>query len=186
MSETGTTPWQALFDEYLRIVRGAGEILRDADRLMAQGGYVSAHTQSTVGTEQSLHTDAPEKWTTGWFVRFYKLETNPKVFPYVAVFLHDRAGTEDFVQNRGRLREPLVVAGVIRVLAGQYAVTYWHAKHWFWNADEADGPPVANIFLAGSKENEVKNESFAVRLERIKGLAELEQLVVDPLVKLVG
>lgn len=186
MSDAGAASWQALFDEYHRIVRGAGEMLRDADRLMAHRGYVSAHPQNTAGSDGSLHMDSPEKWAMGWFVRFYKSDAAPGVFPYVAVFLHDRGGTEDFPKKGTRLREPLVVAGLVRS-AGPETCTwyYWHAKYWFWTGGEPNGPVVVKNFDLGNKDRQASNESFAVRLEGIKGLADLERVVVDPLVSRV-
>jgi hypothetical protein len=187
MSEPGITQWQALFDEYHRVVRGTGEVLRDADRLMAQRGYASANPQNTAGSEGSLHMDAPEKWAVGWFVRFYRCDATPGVFPYVAVFLHDRGGSEDFPLKGTRLREPLVVAGVIRsATATPCTWHYWHAKRWFWADGEADGPVVIKRFDAGNKDGQAGYDSFGVRLEGINGLAELEQRVVEPLLKLIG
>jgi hypothetical protein len=186
MSEGNITAWQALFDEYNRIVRGVGEILRDADRLLAQRGFESAHAQNTFGTEGSAHMDLPEKWTPGWFARFYKDGTRPTVVPYVAVFLHDRGGTEDFPKKGTRLREPVVVAGVIRsATEAPCRWVYWHAKRWFWSAGTTNGPAVASSFADGNKDGQAQDQSFGVSLERISGLAELEQVVVEPLMKLV-
>lgn len=186
MSEATVTVWQALFDEYHRVVKGAGEILRDADRLMAQRGYKSANPQNTAGAEGSLHMDSPEKWVGGWFVRFYKSDAQPACFPYVAVFLHDRGGNDDFV-GKGRLSEPLVIGGVIRSASDTpCGWSYWNAKSWFWSGGTPDGPPVVSPARAGNKEGQASNDSFAVRIERLHGLADLEQIVIEPLVELIG
>jgi hypothetical protein len=158
MMEENPTPWLLLFDEYHRVVKASGEMLRDADRLLAQRGFTSAMPQNTAGTEGSLHMDAPDRWVPGWYVRFYERDRHPGLFAYVAVFLHDRGGTEDFVA-KGRLTEPLVVAGVVRSVDDKPCkFYYWNAKWWFWEGGEPDGPPVTH----------------------------LEQRVVEPLTKLAG
>lgn len=184
MNEPERTPWMELFDEYQRVVVGAGALLRDADRLMAQRGYRTAHAQNTAGTESSFHMEQPERWTPSWFARFYRSDARPAVVPYVAVFLHDRRGAEDYDLKK----EPLVVAGVILSATEQICPWYyWQCKWWFWTeGHQPDGPPVKQAFEPGSKEGQASNESFAIRLERVQGLADLEQLVVEPLLRLAG
>lgn len=173
--------WTELFDEYQRIVVGIAGLLRDTDRLMAQRGYTSAHALNTVGSEASLHVEQPERWTPGWFVRFYKTDAKPDIMPYVAVFLHDRRGLEDYKMPQ----EPLVVAGLIRSATGDACKWYyWHCKQWFWtDGHEVDGPPATATFES-SKEGQASNTSFAVRLERIGQLSDLERLVIEPLIRL--
>ncbi len=181
MDSTPTT-WLLLFDEYHRVVKAAGEILRDADRLLAQRNFKTAMAQNVVGTEGSANMDTPERWVPGWYVRFYQSEVHPTIFVYVAVFLHDRGGTED-IARQTRLREPLVVAGVLRSASETPCTFYYsNAKWWFWAGGEADGPPVSHLCEAGNKQGQASFHTFAVRLERIKGLADLEQIVIEPLV----
>jgi hypothetical protein len=173
MNDASTTPWQALFDEYQRVVKGAGELLRDADRLMAQRGFDSANPQNTAGSEGTLHMEAPEKWVAGWFVRFYRSERRPTESPYVAVFLHDRGGNDDFDIKGERLREPLVIAGVIRSATNSSCTcNFWHAKYWFWNDGTPDGPVVTCDIKDRKKDGQASHEAFGVRLERIGGLCE--------------
>jgi hypothetical protein len=187
MIEVERSPWLAIFDEYKRIVRDAGEMLRDADRLMAQNGFESANPQNTYGSEGSANMDAPERWVTGWFARFYKRQARPAVSPYIAVFLHDRDGVDDFPSKETRLREPLVLAGVIRSASETPCRwSYWHVKRWFWNGGKADGEAVVRTFDAGNSEGQAGYAGFGVRLERIRGLANIDELVIKPLVTLIG
>lgn len=183
-SEITPTPWVDLFDEVHRIVVGAGDLLRDADRLMVKRGYESAHSQNTVGTETSYHMEQPNKWIAGWFARFYRKKSLPHSIPYVAVFLHDRGGTEDYPGDGERLSEPLIVGGVIRSATDQEcAWSYWHSKSWFWHRNGGEATATV-VYGPDDRNGQASNTSFAVPLEHVRGLDELERLVIEPLLEL--
>lgn len=119
-----------------------------------------------------------------WFVRYYTHEPAPSVLLYVSVFLHDRGGKEDWA-TKGRLYEPVVVAGVIRGAGpGLPKWSYWNCKNWFWSEGKVDGDPVTTTLDPAKSGDQVSNQSFGVKLDRIKSLADLDQNVITRLLAL--
>lgn len=176
--------WIVLFDEVNRVLMSVGALFEDCDRLLDQHGVAPAHGQrNRIERENRHNMDQPWGWYPGWFARQYTDGKNDGVL-YIAVFLHDCGGKEDYRVKTCRLEEPVVTAGVLQYKKG-CRWNHWHCKTWFWNNDgELGGEPVRSR-LSGPKGYDGHALSFALKLESLRTKQDVDERVVQPLLLLV-
>jgi len=182
--------WLVLFDQINQLYVSVSQLLKDCDRLMDRHGFTCAHKNpNTIGMgEMSWLVNAPERWVPGWIARFYRPnDVASPITTYIAVFLSDRGGSEDYPGEGKRLVEPLIVAGSIRYFPGKNAKwDYKNCKSWFWSGGEVGGQPVKQTFSEENRDGQSSNTSFAGRLENVKDLKSFEKCVIEPLMRLCG
>lgn len=185
--------WNQFFDEVDRVFRQVAQLLKDADALLAEQGYVCCHSApNQIGTQMSYSMQKPSQWYPRWVVRFYAREDDASVYMgplvFLAVFLSDEAKRGDWARNP-RIEEPLVVAGIIDGQPGKVIKwDYWMCKWWFWNNNAEPNGKVSEI--KPDDENRQYDweriRTLAIPLSAILSMQGLKERATDPLMALLG
>lgn len=183
--------WNQLFDEVDRVFRETSQLLKDADALLAERGYVCCHSSlNQVGMQISGSIAKPGQWYPRWVVRFYAREEDASVcqgpLGFFAVFFSDEAKQGDWACNP-RIEEPLVVVGGIEGNPGKpIEWDYWMCKWWFWTEDGDVGGRVSEIKPEENKQSSWSRiQTFAIALSAIESIQDLREKATDPLLELL-
>lgn len=171
--------WSALFSQVERVYVDCAALLREADTMLDQAGYVRAGTDNNVGMQTSMSPSKPAWWFPGWLSRHYHPATgaHPRPMLAVAVLLHNRGG-----DDMGALSEPVVSGAIWRFREPTGAWRYWMAKAWCWGTMTTDGSPTRRDVRGGGVSAEAR--VFAVPLREIPDAEALKARVISPLLEL--
>jgi hypothetical protein len=169
--------WVDLFSQIELAYTQVAQLLRGADGLMEKRGFSNLVERKGVAIEGSTSLDRPSWWFPGWVGRFYQPahSNSEHHILHVGVLLYKR--TYDDIQP---LEEPVVTAGIWTFPQENRNWKYWMMKEW------AICSPLPDYGIVVEKEINryqvhTNGHLFAVRLESICCLEDLEKIVIHPL-----
>jgi hypothetical protein len=183
MSADGKSTLAAL-RQVRRFFGDVSKMLLEADSMMGEKGWEQRNgSTATAGNAFSIHS--PRNWMPSKLFRFYRREESALVVPCISVLLESD-------EKKLRLDEPLVSDVVMEYETNDlpvgiqlYAISTWH----LWAPDRKDDGSLRSIEPRALWPNETtakKMTSFALPLMSIREPANLRDLVITPILQVLG